>query len=187
MALILTALIALYIGLVCYGAWSDARTLRIPNWVSLALLAAFLPTAVIAGIGPEAIAWHLGAGVLVLIIGMVLFALNLFGGGDAKLMGACALWIGWDDLLTFAFAVLLVGGVLSLMVVLLRKGLGLWPDWLVKSAQGLFTPNKAVPYGIAIALGAIIVLPLMDVMPAMLATIMSDALPGAWMRFLRLF
>lgn len=187
MALILTALITLYIALVCYGAWSDARTLRIPNWVSLALMMAFLPAAVIAGIGLEAIAWHLGAGVLVLTIGIVLFALNIFGGGDAKLMAACALWVGWNDLLIFVLAVLLVGGVLSLMVVLLRKGLGILPDGLVKSAEGLFTPNKAVPYGIAIALGAIIVLPIMDVMPAMIATSVMDVLPGKWVSFLHIF
>lgn len=187
MVLIQTALIALYIGLVLYGAWSDSRTLRIPNWVSLALLTAFLPAAVIAGIGLEAIAWHLGAGVLVLSIGIVLFALNLFGGGDAKMMGACALWVGWNNLLLFVLAVLLAGGVLSLMVVLLRKGLGIWPGWLVRSAEGLFTESKAIPYGIAIAIGAIIVLPIIDVMPSMIAVPLMDALPGTWARFLHLF
>jgi len=179
-----SALIVVYIILVCYGALSDARTLRIPNGVSLALMVVFLPTAVIAGIGLEAIAWHLGAGVLVLTVGIVLFALNLFGGGDAKLMGACALWVGWDDLLIFVLAVLLFGGGLSLLVVLLRKGLGFGPDWFVKSAEGLFTPNKAVPYGIAIALGAIATLPLMDVMPVMIVAPLQDVLPAGWLRFL---
>lgn len=166
MSFVHSALMALYIALVLYGAWSDARTLRIPNTVSLALLAAFVPAAVAAGIGLEAIAWHLGAGVLVLAIGFVLFALGLFGGGDAKLMAAAALWVGWGEtLLFFAFAVLLVGGVLSLLVIALRKGLGLWPDWLVAKAEGLFTPNKAVPYGIAIAAGALISLPRMEMLP----------------------
>lgn len=181
-----SVLIGLYVAVVCYGAWSDARTLRIPNWVSIVLLAAFLPIALISGLGLEAIAWHLGAGVLVLTIGIVLFALNLFGGGDAKLMGACALWIGWSDLLLFVLAVLLIGGGLSLLVVLLRKGLGLWPDWFVKCAEGLFTPNKAVPYGIAIALGAIVVLPTMDVMPALIVAPLEDLLPAGWLRFLHI-
>ena len=165
MTLLHSALMALYIALMLYGAWTDARTLRIPNTVSLALLAAFMPTAVLAGIGLEAMAWHLLAGVAVLVVGFALFALGYFGGGDAKLMAAAALWVGWNDVLFFTFAVLLVGGVLSLLVVLLRKGLGMWPDWLVKSAEGLFTPNKAVPYGIAIAAGAMLTLPRMDVLP----------------------
>jgi prepilin peptidase CpaA len=156
---------AAYVALMCYGAWTDARTLRIPNTLSLALLAAFLPMAVIADIGLEALTWHLGSGVLVLAIGFALFAIGLFGGGDAKLMAAAAVWVGWTQLLYFAFAVVLVGGVLSLAVILLRKGLGLWPDWLVQGAEGLFTPNKAVPYGIAITIGALITLPRMDVLP----------------------
>lgn len=165
MAFVQSALMAAYIALVCYGAWSDARTLRIPNFVSLALLVAFIPMALVAGIGLEAVAWHLGVGAAVLVIGFALFAFGLFGGGDAKLMAAAALWVGWDPVLFFIFAVALTGGGLSVLVVLLRKGLGLWPDWLVKNAEGLFVPNKAVPYGVAIAVGAIFTVPRMDVLP----------------------
>jgi len=155
-----------YVALVLYGAWSDARALRIPNWVSLALLAAFVPAALAAGIGLEATAWHLGAGVLVLVCGFTLFAFGMIGGGDAKLLAAAALWVGWGaGLIYFIVWVALLGGVLSLGVVLLRKGLGLWPDWLVKRAEGLFAPNRAVPYGLAIAAGALITVPKMDMLP----------------------
>lgn len=165
MALLQSILMAFYVALVLYGAWSDARELRIPNWVSLTLLVAFLPMALVAGIGLEELTWHLLAGVAVLVLGFVLFALNLFGGGDAKLIAACALWVGINEIGFFLIAVVLVGGVLSVLVVLLRKGLGLWPDWLVRRLEGLFTPNKAVPYGIAIAAGALIVVPRMAVFP----------------------
>lgn len=165
MALLQSILMALFVALVVYGAWSDARELRIPNWVSLSLLAAFVPMGVVSGIGLEDVTWHLAAGVAVLIAGFVLFALNLFGGGDAKLMAAAALWVGWGEVAFFLIAVVLVGGLLSVLVVLLRKGLGLWPDWLVRRLEGLFTPNKAVPYGIAIAAGVLITVPRMDVLP----------------------
>jgi len=164
-AIVQSALMASYIALVCYGAWSDARTLRIPNTVSLAVLAAFIPMALMAGIGLEAIAWHLGAGVLVLVVGFALFAVGWFGGGDAKLMAAAGVWVGWDQLPYFIFSVVLTGGILSILVILLRRGLGVWPDWVVKSAEGLFTPNKAVPYGVAIAAGAMFTVPRMDVLP----------------------
>jgi len=156
---------AAYVALILYGAWSDMRDLRIPNWVSLSLLVAFLAVTVAVAMPLETIAWHFVAGTVTLMAGFVLFALGYFGGGDAKLMAAGALWVGWDQVLIFALAVLLVGGVLSLLVVLLRKGLGLWPDWLVRNAEGLFVPNKSVPYGIAIATGAMIMLPRMDVLP----------------------
>jgi len=165
LALLNSLLMLVYIILVLYSAISDARTLRIPNWISLTLLVAFLGIAVSVAMPLETIAWHLAAGVVTLVFCFGLFAFGYFGGGDAKLMATCALWVGWPHLLKFVFAVLLVGGGLSVLVLLLRKGLGFWPDWLVKSADGLFTPNKAIPYGIAIAVGAMIVVPIMDTLP----------------------
>lgn len=165
MAILNVLLMTTYIALVLYSAWSDARTLRIPNWTSLTLMVAFVPSVIAVAMPLENIGFHVAAGAMTLVIGFTLFAFGYFGGGDAKLLAACALWVGWDNLLAFVLAVVLVGGVLSIFVVLLRKGLGLWPDWLVKSAEGLFTPDKAVPYGIAIASGAMIVLPGMDMLP----------------------
>jgi len=167
LAILHSALMLFYIGAVAYGAWSDARSLRIPNELSLALLVAFVPTALLAGLPLEIIAWHLGVAVAVLAVGFALFAFGLFGGGDAKLLAACALWVGYDQLFWFLAAVALVGGVLSILVILLRKGLGLWPNWLVHSAKGLFEKNKSIPYGIAIAVGALAVLPRMRLFPAM--------------------
>lgn len=159
MAILQSAFITVYIALVLYGAWSDARSLTIPNWVSLALLVVFFPMALSVGLSLEGVAWHLGGGLVFLVAGFALFAFGLFGGGDAKLLAACALWTGWDQLVWLLAAIILVGGGLSVLVILLRKGLGLWPDWLVNAAKGLFEPGKAVPYGIAIAAGALLVLP----------------------------
>lgn len=167
MAILHSALMLFYIGAVAYGACSDARSLRIPNTLSLALLVAFVPTALVAGLSLEGIAWHLGVAVAVLAVGFALFAFGLFGGGDAKLLAACALWVGYEQIFWFLGAVVLVGGVLSVFVILLRKGLGMWPTWLVRSAKGLFEQNKAVPYGIAIAAGALIVLPRMSLFPVL--------------------
>ncbi len=163
--MLLSLFIFFFIILVLYAAWSDARFLRIPNWISLSLFAAFLPTALLASLPMESIAWHLGAGLVVLVAGFALFAIGLFGGGDANLMSACALWLGIDQVLWLLGAVVLIGGGLSILVILLRKGLGLWPDWLVRYLKGLFEKDAAVPYGIAIAAGALVVLPRADVFP----------------------
>ena len=162
-----------FIGLLLYAAWSDARFLRIPNWLSMTLLVAFLPTVLLAGLSMEAIAWHFGAGVAVLVAGFILFAIGLFGGGDAKLLAVCALWLGIDHVLWLLAAVVLIGGVLSIAVILLRKGLGLWPDWLVRHLKGLFEPNAAVPYGIAIAGGALLILPRADIFPPQLLDLLD--------------
>ncbi|MFC1673161.1 prepilin peptidase [Pseudomonadota bacterium] len=173
MSIIHSLLMVTFPALVLYGAVSDARELRIPNWLSLAILAGFMPVAVLAGIGLEAIAWHFVAALVTLVVGFVLFAFGLFGGGDAKMMAASALWVGWPELWVFALLVVLIGGVLSLMVIVLRKGIGMWPDWLVRQAEGLFTPNKAVPYGIAIAAGALMMMSRMDVLPQSWRTIFA--------------
>ena len=163
--MLLSAFVLGFVGLVLYAAWSDARFLRIPNWLSMTVLVAFIPAAVIAGLSMESIAWHFGAGIAVLVAGFVLFALGLFGGGDAKLLSVCALWLGIYQVLWLLAAVVLVGGVLSILVILLRKGLGLWPDWLVRYLKGLFEKDAAVPYGIAIAAGTLIILPRADLFP----------------------
>ncbi len=156
---------AAYLGLILTGAWTDARELRIPNWISLSLLALFVPAALVGGLTMETIALHFAGALGVLVIGFALFAFGFFGGGDAKLMAAVGLWVGWGNLPWFAISVILFGGVLALGVVGLRRGLGLWPDWLVRSAAGLFEENKAIPYGIAITAGAILTLPKMALLP----------------------
>lgn len=173
MVILQSILCIFYIGLVTYGAWSDARCLKIPNWLSLALLVGFFPMALSAGLSLENLAWHLGGGLLFLVAGFALFAFGLLGGGDAKLLAVCAVWSGWNQLVALLIAIVLVGGVLSLLVIGLRKGLGMWPDWLVNAAKGLFEPGKAVPYGIAIAAGALLVLPRIAVFPPLWRDILA--------------
>ncbi len=157
-----------FVALVLTGAWTDARSLRIPNWISLTLLVLFLVASLGAGMEMNAIAMHLAVGTGALVAGFSLFALGIFGGGDAKLFAAIALWLGWPLVLKFAIAVVLIGGGVAIVALALRKGLGLWPDWLVRSAAGLFEEGKAIPYGIAISAGALVMMPAMDL------------LPGAW-------
>ena len=74
--------------LLIYAAWHDVSTMTIPNWVSISLAAVFVPAAFAAGLSPEQIGWHLVFGAAVLIGCAVLFYLNVFGGGDAKVIAA---------------------------------------------------------------------------------------------------
>ncbi|MCK5166563.1 MAG: prepilin peptidase [Rhodospirillaceae bacterium] len=154
-----------FIVLILIAARSDAKVLRIPNWISLALLVNFLIAGFAAGMPLVDIAISLGVGVGALVVGFVLFFLRLFGGGDAKLYAAIALWMGWPLVGYYSVAVLLLGGAVAIIAVLLRKGLGLWPDWLVNSARGLFEKDKALPYGLAIVAGAMVTIPRMALLP----------------------
>ncbi|WP_374579507.1 prepilin peptidase, partial [Phenylobacterium sp.] len=78
--------------LVIVAALRDVTSFTIPNWISLALIGAFFPAAVLLGVGLPQIGLHVAAGVAALVAGMVMFALRWIGGGDAKLFAAAGLW-----------------------------------------------------------------------------------------------
>ena len=80
--------------LLLYAAWHDVKTMWIPNWVSIALAAAFIPAAIAAGLSMEAIGLHLAFGAGMLLVCAALFYLGVFGGGDAKVIAAASLWTG---------------------------------------------------------------------------------------------
>ncbi|MDP3300196.1 MAG: prepilin peptidase, partial [Phenylobacterium sp.] len=81
--------------LLIVAALKDVTTYTIPNWISLALIVAFFPTALLLGLPLDVLGLHVGLGVGALVAGMVMFALGWIGGGDAKVFAASALWLGW--------------------------------------------------------------------------------------------
>ena len=138
------------------AAISDLLTMTIPNRVSLALAVSFLVLAPVFGFSFAEIGMHFaGAG----IVFFALFALNVMGGGDAKLLAAAALWFGFDSsLMEFLVYVAFIGGVVTVLIVLLRS------QSSIIMAIGLPVPNslmvaKKIPYGIAIAIGGILAFP----------------------------
>ena len=146
--------IALFLALAAYAAYLDLTTYQIPNWISLAVVADFVVAAAIAVQDPVAIAWHLGAGLAMLVAGIGLFAANVLGGGDAKLLAASAVWFGWAGLFKFVIYVAILGGVLALFILGLRRA-GLRESWTGRPwIQRLRAPDRGIPYGIAIAAAA---------------------------------
>ncbi len=142
------------------AALFDATTFTIPNRLSIALAASFFPVALILGLPVATIGACAAVGVLALIVGIGMFAMNWCGGGDAKLLAACALWLGLPAVAPFLLAMSVVGGVLALTLVGARKAmLGSFvlngPAWLGR----LLEPKEALPYGVAIAVGALIAFP----------------------------
>ena len=123
---LLAIVLAAFPALVIAGGILDLASYRIPNWVSLALLAAFVPAAGLAlmgGVSPPALALNLGVGAAALAAGVLMFALRWIGGGDAKLFAAAALWLGWPAAVPFLAATALAGGVLALGLMALRSTL----------------------------------------------------------------
>jgi prepilin peptidase CpaA len=152
-------LLTVFPGVVAFAGAMDLFTMTIPNRVSLALVAAFLVLAPLSGFGMEEMASHLCAGLLVLAVGIVMFALGWFGGGDAKLLAAVALWVGFDSLFAYILYVAVAGGVLVELFLLFRNmplpRAVIGEGW----AHRLHKRDGGIPYGIALAAGALLVYP----------------------------
>ena len=131
----------------------------IPNWISLAAAAMFVPAALFLGLPLSALGMCAMVGVAALIGGIGMFALGWIGGGDAKLFAACALWLGWPAVAPFLIWTALAGGGLAVMLLWSRRLAGPviadGPAWVGR----LMTPGEDVPYGLAIAAGALIAFP----------------------------
>lgn len=153
------ALICLLPALVIAAALHDVATMTIPNWISAVLLAGFVPVALVAGLSLSDIAISLLVGLAALLVGMGLFAFNLLGGGDAKLMSATAVWLGLAGLMPFVAYTVLAGGAVSLVLLVVRRRApmlaGMGPAWFGR----LLAPQAGVPYGVAIAAGALLAFP----------------------------
>jgi prepilin peptidase CpaA len=147
-------------GLVIFAAVRDAVTYTIPNWISLAVMLSFFPLALLAGAPGPAVAAAALVGVAALIVGMALFAPGWIGGGDAKLMAACAVWMGWPAVFSFLLWTSAAGGALAVLLLsgraLGRRYAIAGPPWVSRLMQ----PKNDVPYGVAIAVGALAAFPL---------------------------
>jgi prepilin peptidase CpaA len=146
-------------GAVAFAAALDLLTMRIPNRLSAVMVLAFFPLALFAGLSAADVLNHLAAGLLMLLLGVLLFIPGWFGGGDAKLMAAIGLWIGLDNLFPYIFYVALAGGMIAAVfcsarsVPLPRALLG--EAWAIR----LHRRDAGIPYGLALAAGALLVYP----------------------------
>jgi prepilin peptidase CpaA len=89
-----------------------------------------------------------GASLVVFIVVFLLFWRGLVGGGDAKLMTATALLVGYSHLFNFLALMSICGALLTLAMLV---------TWW-RSEQPQPKARLAVPYGVAIAAGGIVTL-----------------------------
>jgi len=151
--------LAAYVFPLVLAGLSDLCSLRIPNWLTATLAAAFPVVALLLG---GEVDWlsHVAAGAAVFAGAAALFALRLMGGGDVKLLAAVALWIGLGRLLPFLAITALIGGVLALAVVLLRLPVvHVLLCRLAPRVAALAERKMAVPYGVPIAIAGLLMIP----------------------------
>lgn len=147
----MSAIWAAFTILLLLAAISDARTYRIPNWISLALVALFIVAVAISG-QPIMSFWpHLAVGVGVFAVGYGLYALTGMGAGDAKLGAAAAMWAGFSGLYVWAFALAFAMSLLAFALILARRTLPAGETPRPKVLQ----KGAPVPLGVAIGLASI--------------------------------
>lgn len=146
-----------FFAMTLYAALCDAARFRIPNLTSIVIIALF-PLHVLAS--PAAVAWwpSLAVAASVFGVGLVMFARGWVGGGDVKFLGAVSLWAGPALLLPLLMIMSLGGGLLA-MGALAAQSLRQWRTqgvlYLSLTAPRAIEPK--IPYGVAIAAGAIYV------------------------------
>lgn len=155
----LTAVLSLTFPMVMAAAIiSDARQFRIPNAYSLVLAGVYPFAAWSGGLSGQVILLSVTAGGVVLLVGIGLFALNVFGGGDVKLFAAATLWTGIPLLLDFAFYTALLGGALALFILIFRK-LPIHERLPLAFLRRQHQEKQNIPYAVAIGVAGIIIFP----------------------------
>lgn len=127
------------------GAIFDIRSRRIPNWLNAAFLVTGL-VLVLFLVGWQEALSGLGHFAGALVVAMIIFALKLWGGGDAKFYAAMAAWFPVTEALGLFVSIALAGLIVALVWLALAK----------LSGQKLKRGDKVMPYGVAIAAGGII-------------------------------
>lgn len=145
--------------LMVFAATSDLLTMRIANWLVLLVVVGYLALALIAQLPWDQIGWSAVAAAVVLVVAFAFFAFGWIGGGDAKLVAASSLWVGLGLMLQYLIYAALLGGALTLIILAFRRYP--LPDWLSrhKWIDRLHDTKSGVPYGIALAIAAVLVYP----------------------------
>ncbi|MDX2287361.1 MAG: prepilin peptidase [Hyphomicrobiaceae bacterium] len=141
------------------AAMSDVMTMKIPNWISVVLFAGFLVIAPVSGLSLELFGSHMLAGFCLLAAGIALFATGKLGGGDAKLIAAGGFWVGFAALPAYLLYIAVFGGILALTILAYRNLVPVanlpLPGWAIR----LYDKDGGIPYGVAIAAGALAAFP----------------------------
>ncbi|WP_187969021.1 A24 family peptidase [Aquibium microcysteis] len=143
-----------------FAAVSDLLSMTIANRVSIILVATFAILAPLTGMDWQTYGLHFAAMAVVLAFSFSLFAIGAMGGGDAKLLAATALWMGFGmPLAIYILASAAFGGTLTLAILTFRNS-----PLSVYAGKHILLRNIAdssvgIPYGIALAMGGFVAFP----------------------------
>ena len=141
--------VIIFFGGMLHASITDLRHRRIANWTVIALLIAWFPVALIAGLSGEAMLGSVSASVLVFVLGFVCFCFGLVGGGDVKLAAIAVLWLGAP----MAPAFLMLSAIFGALIALVFVGIARLKRRGGKDVQ---TDALMLPYGPGLASAAVV-------------------------------
>lgn len=159
----------------------DFSFYRIPNILLAALLVLYGVFAPLY-MSYENILIALAVFAVVLLLGFILYTTKMIGGGDAKYVVVISLWAGFPGVMQLILIIAFVGGVVAIFYLFFRDHIGRLSDWVwdhIQKGEKHFPvlqyvwigsgrgpemgkreniSSRMIPYGIAIAIGAIIMM-----------------------------
>ena len=143
-----------FVGLVGAGAVTDVRSRRIPNQISLAV--AFVWVMYVLTDHTGWLGGLIAAGI-VLAVGIVVYAFDLVGGGDIKLLTAVSLWAGTELALPMIAIVAIAGAIVSVSVWIYSRGISCFSFQLLQPKANIHAEQLYTPYAVAILPGAVFI------------------------------
>jgi len=136
-----------------FAAFHDIATLKIPNWLNASIAGLGLSALAVSGLPLADMGWHLLVGLIAFVISFALFSFGVYGGGDAKMIPAVALWMGPVAIVPFLIWTAFIGGGIALIGLVSKyapipEGA---PAWITNT----LSRGEGVPYGVAIAGGTL--------------------------------
>jgi prepilin peptidase CpaA len=144
--------------LLILAACSDLLSMTIPNWISALIILLFVIAAFVAPLPPAVVGMNFLCAVCVLAVTLFFFRFGWMGGGDAKLATATALWFGWSGLAGYCLVASVIGGGLAVAILALRRNPVPPVLFRLSFISRLANENIGLPYGIALAGGALLTL-----------------------------
>jgi prepilin peptidase CpaA len=150
-----------FAALMMIAAVEDLRRLVIPNALPLSACVLW-PLYIAPAASVFGVVGAIGCAIVVFLVGALCFSRGFLGGGDVKLLTAATLWAGPGLTPSLLLATGVLGGALALallvppcahLATMARVKLGAATE--LQPSQRMTTP---VPYGIAIAAAALLVI-----------------------------
>lgn len=136
-------LAAIIVALLLVACWTDARARIIPDWVNIAIALLALPMWWVTQATLAGVAIQIGIAALVFLVFLMAFRIGQMGGGDVKMITALALALPPLDFLDAFVGMAMAGGILTSIQLVRHK---------LRADDRKFEN----PYGISIAIGAIV-------------------------------